>query len=206
MSDARFWDKAARKYAASPVKDMQAYQDTLERARHYLHPDDHLLEVGCGTGTTALILSKNVQRITATDISATMLEIARGKQSDQGIANVDFMQAEITKPLPDAPFDAIFASSILHLVDDLDAALSHLFTQVKAGGYVITKTTCLKDMNVMIPPVIAVMRFFGKAPKVLVFSRSELEKAFSRAGFDVVETGYFGKEPATHFVVARRPE
>jgi ubiquinone/menaquinone biosynthesis C-methylase UbiE len=205
MSDAKFWDKAATKYAASPIKDMQAYEDTLDRARHYLRPEDHLLEVGCGTGTTALNLAPNVRQITATDVSGEMLAFAERKKADQGVSNVTFLQSEIMQPVPVAPFDAIFASSILHLVDDLDAALAHLFAQVKPGGYVISKTACLKNMAFFIPPMVRVMQMIGKAPPVLVFSRDELDQAFRKAGFRLVETGHFGKNRFAHFVVAQRP-
>ncbi|WP_333715010.1 class I SAM-dependent methyltransferase [Yoonia sp.] len=205
MSDAKFWDRAAEKYAASPIKDMQAYQDTLDRARHYLRPGDHLLEVGCGTGTTALKLAPALRHITATDVSGGMLAFGERKKAAQGVGNVTFLQSEIMQPVPGAPFDAIFASSILHLVDDLDAALGHLFAQVKPGGYVISKTACLKNMAVFIPPMIRVMQMIGKAPHVLVFSRDELDQAFRKAGFRLVETGHFGKNRYTHFVVAQRP-
>ena len=205
MSNPVFWDKAAEKYAKSPIKDMKAYEDTLIRARHYLREDDHLLEVGCGTGTTALKLSPFVGRITATDISGEMIGIAKRKQKDAGIGNVTFQTSEIMQPLAEAPFDAVFASSILHLVDDLDATLAHLFAQVKPGGFVITKTACLKNMNRLIPPMVKVMQFFGKAPHVLHFSTDELDAAFRKAGFRVIETGHFGKNRYTHFVVAQRP-
>lgn len=205
MADANFWDKAAKKYAASPIKDMNAYEDTLDRTRHYLHATDHLLEVGCGTGTTALTLSSAVERITATDVSGKMLEIADGKRTAQDISNVTFVQSEITKPLANAPFDAICAFSILHLVDDLPTALTHLRSQLKPGGYVISKTACLRDMNRLIPAMIKVMKFFGKAPHVLLFDAAGLEEQFRKAGFDIVETGYFGKNKSARFVVARRP-
>ena len=206
MTTQTFWDKAATKYAASPIKDMQAYEDTLDRARHYLKPNDHLLEVGCGTGTTALKLAGDVRQITATDISGGMLEFADRKKAEQNVANVTFKRSEIMEPVAGAPFDAVFASSILHLVDDLDATLAHLFQQIKPGGYAITKTACLKNMSFLIPPMIKVMQFFGKAPQVLVFSTDELDQAFRRAGFRVVETGHFGKSRYVHFVVAQKPE
>ena len=205
MSNATFWDKAATKYAASPIKDMQAYEDTLDRARHYLRPEDRLLEVGCGTGTTALKLAKDVAHITATDISGEMLAFGERKKTEQGIDNVTFVRSEITEPVSGAPFDAVFASSILHLVDNLDVTLAHLFQQVKPGGYAITKTACLRNMSMFIPPMIKVMQFFGKAPPVLVFSTDELDQAFRRAGFKVIETGHFGKSRYVHFVVAQRP-
>ena len=45
-TDAQFWDKLARRYAANPIKDMTAYEHTLERAGSYLHAGDKALELG----------------------------------------------------------------------------------------------------------------------------------------------------------------
>jgi ubiquinone/menaquinone biosynthesis C-methylase UbiE len=207
MSTASFWDKTARKYAARPVPDEIAYQDTLARTRSYLKSDDHLLEIGCGTGSTALQLAPSVARITATDISAQMLAIAEGKLADDAPKNIDFLQVAALKPLAAAPFDAICAFSILHLIEgDLSATLVHLKSQVKPGGYVISKTACVGDMNRMIPWVIRVMQMFKKAPYLNVFGAQQLETAFRDAEFEVVETGHFGKNKTAHFIVARRPE
>ena len=50
IEQAKFWDKAATKYAADPIKDMAAYTYTLERTRSYLRDSDTMLEIGCGTG------------------------------------------------------------------------------------------------------------------------------------------------------------
>lgn len=204
MATAAFWDKAAQKYAASPIKDMAAYEATLTRTRAYLSPTDHLLEVGCGTGSTALKLADAVARITATDISGEMLAIAEGKRTTQGVANVTFRKQEITTPFPDTPYDAVCAFSILHLVDDLEETLMHLRDALKPGGYVISKTACLKEMNIAIRMAIPVMRAIGLAPHVLRFSASELERTFERCGFALVETGYFGSNTYARFIVAQK--
>ena len=50
---ARFWDKLADKYSEKPVKDMENYNKTLDCTRKHLFASDSVLEVGCGTGTTA---------------------------------------------------------------------------------------------------------------------------------------------------------
>ena len=42
-------------------------------------PGSHLLEVGCGTGEEALILSQSGYRVVATDVSPAMIETARAK-------------------------------------------------------------------------------------------------------------------------------
>jgi ubiquinone/menaquinone biosynthesis C-methylase UbiE len=205
MGTAAFWDKAAKKYAASPIKDIAAYEETLARTRHYLTAEDHLLEVGCGTGSTAIKLAPFVRRITATDISGNMIVIAQSKITGDGPQNIDFVESEINVAMADAPFDAVCAFSLLHLVDDLDQTLLHLRKQIKPGGYFISKTACLADMNMLIRPMIKVMQMIGKAPHVLVFDAGGLETAISKAGFDVVEAGYFGTNNSARFIVARRP-
>ncbi|KQB96986.1 hypothetical protein AL073_07810 [Loktanella sp. 1ANDIMAR09] len=206
MDKAKFWNKLAHKYAASPVKDMKGYEDTLARARHYLKSDDHLLEVGCGTGTTALTLSKSVAAITAIDVSETMLEIAEGKREKQKVSNVTFIPAEIMTPVAGAPFDAICAFSILHLADGLPETLMHLRDQLKPGGYVISKTVCLKEMNRFMPLLLKLMQAIGKAPHVTMLTAEVLENSFRRTGFEIVEAGYFGTNKFARFVVARKPE
>jgi ubiquinone/menaquinone biosynthesis C-methylase UbiE len=92
---AKFWDKVANKYAATPIKDVQAYERTMDRTRTYLSKKDSVLEVGCGTGSTALLLAGSVNRITASDISSNMIDIARGKAKDQRVANVRFIQSDL---------------------------------------------------------------------------------------------------------------
>lgn len=95
MRDAEeFWDKTAAKYAKSPVKDADSYEQTLERVRAHLAADDTVLEIGCGTGTTALLLADSAKHIIASDISSNMIEIADGKAKEQKVENVAFVHAQ----------------------------------------------------------------------------------------------------------------
>ena len=204
MANATFWDKAAKKYAASKIADMGGYEETLDRTRRLLGPEDHLLEIGCGTGSTALKLAPSVGQLTATDISGEMLAIANEKLRATDLANLHFVQSEATKPIEGGPFDAICAFSLLHLLDDLDAGLAHFHGLLKPGGMLITKTACLRDMSVAMAPLIKVMQWFGKAPYVIIFTAPQLEAAFEKAGFELVETGYHGKTKSTRFIAARR--
>jgi ubiquinone/menaquinone biosynthesis C-methylase UbiE len=204
MANASFWDKAAKKYAASKIADMGGYEETLARTRSFLRPQDHLLEIGCGTGSTALKLAPTVGRMTATDFSGGMLAIAKEKLRQTDLANLSFVQTEATKPIEGAPFDAICAFSLLHLLDDLDAGLAHFHSLLKPGGMLITKTACLRDMSFALPPLIKVMQWIGKAPHVSIFTAPQLEAAFEKAGFELVETGYHGKTKSTRFIAARR--
>ena len=55
--ETQFWDRIAPRYAKSPVRDQAAYEHTLDRVAHYLRPEHQVLELGCGTGTTAVHLA-----------------------------------------------------------------------------------------------------------------------------------------------------
>ena len=68
MSDAAFWDKAAAKYAKDATSDMTAYELTRDRIRKILEPDHRVLEIGCGTGSTALELADRAASYVGTDL------------------------------------------------------------------------------------------------------------------------------------------
>jgi SAM-dependent methyltransferase len=49
-----FWDKRADKYSQRPIADETTYQKKLEITRKYFREDMEVLEIGCGTGSTAI--------------------------------------------------------------------------------------------------------------------------------------------------------
>ncbi len=172
-ADARFWDRIARKYAADPIKDMDGYARTIDRTRHYLRSTDTVLELGCGTGTTALKLAAHVSRMVATDLSGEMIAIAREKAAAQACGNAEFAVATPENTSwPDSSFDAVLAFNLWHLVADRTSALAHVHRVLKPGGLFVSKTPCLAEMNPLIRLAVPVMQFVGKAPYVAIFSAS----------------------------------
>lgn len=206
-ADARFWDRIARKYARSPISDMEGYERTLERTRNWLKTGDVVFEFGCGTGTTALKLAPSVARIVATDISTEMIAVAREKAQAEGCTNVEFLVATPdAAPWGDAGFGAAMGFNILHLVADRDAALRGIHRLLRPGGVFISKTPCISDMGVFIRLLVPLMRTLGQAPYVAFFTAEELEREIEAAGFEIVERGRHasrGKDRRP-FLVARR--
>jgi ubiquinone/menaquinone biosynthesis C-methylase UbiE len=204
--DARFWDRIARKYAADKISDVPGYERTLDRTRHFLRPADTVLELGCGTGTTALTLAPHVSRIVATDVSNEMISIAREKAAAQNCANTDFAIATPhSVSWPEGAFDAVLAFNLLHLLTERASALAQVRRLLKPGGVLITKTPCLSDMNLLIRLAVPLMQMVGKAPHVGFFSAAELEREIEASGFTIVERARHGsgrKDPRI-FLVAR---
>ena len=211
MQDAaKFWNGMAKKYAASPVRDTNAYEYTLERTRTYLSPTDQVLELGCGTGTTALKLAPFVEHIVASDFSAGMIEIANRKLDDNGPENVEFVTADIYgNGLISKHFDVVLAFNVIHLLEDTESAIREMHDRIKPGGFLITKTVCKPGSGTplkfrMLKLMIPVMQWFGKAPFVKFMEIPELEKAIESCGFRIIETGNYPAAPPNHFVVAQK--
>ena len=187
-SDARFWDRTSRHYAASAMADQAGYERSLDRTRAVLRPDSRVLELGCGTGSTALLLAGDVRSYLATDISAAMIAIAGEKHAAKPIPALSFRTATAEALMPEAgQFDTVLGFSYLHLVRDLPATLRQIHALLADDGVFISKTPCVGEMNPLIPMLLLpAMRAIGKAPHASVFRAAELEQQIKAAGFEIV--------------------
>jgi ubiquinone/menaquinone biosynthesis C-methylase UbiE len=206
---ARFWDRIAVKYAADPIADLAGYEATLRRVQGLLSPDQDVLEIGCGTGTTALRLAPFTRRLLATDVSANMIAIAREKLASEPVPQLSFDVADADAAVAgQGGYDVVLAFNVLHLVTDLDRALELAVLALRPGGLLISKTACISEMNPLIPYLaLPLMRAIGKAPHVLCFDAATLQSAIARQGMDIVSVerhGTRGKDFRV-FIVARKP-
>ena len=201
MTDAAFWDKIAPRYAKSPISNPTAYEETLNRTRSYLRDSDHVLELGCGTGSTALKLRGNAQAYTASDISPGMINIARAKD---GAERIDFRVAGTgPEAYGDLAVDAVLAFNLLHLVPDFETTLEQIHNMLPENGLFISKTPAIGE-KWYFRPLVAAMRLIGKAPYVRLMKVDEIDRQIAAAGFRIVETGLYPPSTPSRFVVARK--
>lgn len=205
--DAKFWNDIAEKYAARPVADVAAFERKKAITRELLRSDSHVLEIGCGTGSLALEMARFVSHIDALDISEEMIRIARGKQEASRVTNVTFRLGTLDGAGLDhhAQFDSVWAYSVLHLVPDRQETLRRIFDLLRPGGSFISSNVCLGDDWVPYAPMLAVMRWFGKAPLVRIYGRETIFGELREAGFVDVEERDVGAGRTVAFVVARKP-
>lgn len=187
MNTVAFWDRIAPKYAKDAIADQTGYEATLGRMRHYLQPDHSVVELGCGTGSTALSLAPGVKRYRGTDVSSGMIDIARSKLLTDTPHSLEFDVAPAAD-VPKGPVDAVLALNLLHLLPDLTQVLHNTAQALPKGGLLITKTGLLKDGAWFLGLVIPIMQAIGKAPYVRRMSQLELMAAIKDAGFEEVET------------------
>lgn len=92
-----------------------------------------VVDLGCGTGNVAELLSPLVKRVIAVDASAAMLKAAQKRLEGRG--NVEFVRGEAQRlPLRDASADAVVAFLVLHHVPEIAAALGEMRRVLRRGG------------------------------------------------------------------------
>ncbi len=201
----RFWDRAADRYSRQPVADQATYEKKLEATRKYFKPDMRVLELGCGTGSTAIAHAPYVKHIHAVDFSSNMIEIARRKAAAAGIANVTFEVSSIEQlDAPDQAYDAVLALNVLHLVDDLDAALAKIRKMLKPGGFMADSTVCIGEKMPWFKLIVPLGRAVRLMPLVRVFNVKQFEDQLGRAGF-VIDYRYQPDNRMSVFHISRKP-
>ena len=97
---------------------------------------EHGLEIGSGTGYFSLNLLQLgvIERLTATDISAGMLQRLANTAEDLGL-EVETVETEAEAlPFEDESFDLVFGHAVLHHIPALDRAFAEFRRVLRPGG------------------------------------------------------------------------
>jgi trans-aconitate 2-methyltransferase len=130
------WD--ARSY--DRIADPQARWGLAVLDRLALDGDERVLDAGCGSGRVTEALAERLPRghLVALDQSAAMLDEARRRLARFG-DRVEFVVADLGRPLPVDPVDAILSTATFHWVPDHDALFRHLAAVLRPGGRLVAQ-------------------------------------------------------------------
>lgn len=200
----KFWDGVAKRYSKQAIADVESYSKKLSQTQELMDKDMTVLELGCGTGSTALIHADFVGQVIATDISQEMISIAKSKAESQGVQNVKFIRSSIEEFEPnEKSYDMVLALNLLHLISDREAALDRISSLLKPGGFFISSTVCAADKMWFMRPIVPVMQWFGLAPHVEFLKAEQVSDEIYNAGFEIKESWSHGKANSL-FVIARK--
>lgn len=151
------------------------WQDCIDYANFFIHPDDRVLEIGCANGDHLASL-KGRYRV-GVDFSEKMIDEAQKRHPD-----LKFILADAQDALPPEQFDVIVILNVIGWVEDVEKlfenlhACCHERTRIIIGYY-----------NHLWEPVIRLAETLGlkhKAPRLSWLSRHDIENLLYLAGFE----------------------
>ena len=207
-----FWSLYGR-YAWDDQREPSRVSEPPERIvdivrKRRRHPDEWVLDAGCGTGNYAIALAQAGFCVIGTDFAAGMLAKAQDKVTHDLSRLVSFQRADLNVPLefPEARFDHIISISVLQAVADPLFTLGELHRVLKPGGTLVLSLP-KHDATLFSQPVNALIRYrirhlerrtpgkillvilksfgdrFGNRPR---WTRLQAQQMVSATGFKVV--------------------
>lgn len=96
--------------------------------------NNHVLDLGCGTGYLASVLAELVGpggKVTAVDPDSERIQVAREQYGS--ISNLEFLKGN-GEEFPDGPYDIVFANLAMHWIKDKEAVFHNVFQHLKING------------------------------------------------------------------------
>ena len=137
LKAAATYNAAADRFDAEPL-GFWARHGEAAVSRLSLRPNAWVLDVGCGTGASALPAAAAVGpsgQVVGLDVSENMLACARSKAAALGLRNVHFELADMSASgYGDSTFDALISVFSLFFMPDMIAQASELWRLLRPGG------------------------------------------------------------------------
>jgi ubiquinone/menaquinone biosynthesis C-methylase UbiE len=116
-------------------------REVLDRMVEMADPnaDWRVLDIGTGTGHTALTFAPHVREVVGLDLTEEMLREARKLAQERGVDNVTFHAADVHR-LPrdlEASFDLVTCRRAAHHFSDIDRALAEMVRTLRPAGMLL---------------------------------------------------------------------
>jgi ubiquinone/menaquinone biosynthesis C-methylase UbiE len=136
----RFWDEQAANFDEEPdhgLRDAAVRQAWADLLLPLLPEPRHITDLGCGTGTLAVLLAQAGHDVRGVDLADNMVAAATRKAADAGVT-AEFRQGDAAEPpYADESTDVVLVRHVLWALPDPDAALRRWIKLLRPDGMLI---------------------------------------------------------------------
>ncbi len=131
-------------FRSEALADRHDRQHSLLEATGELgKPPYRVLDLGSGSGVTAVWAARRGWRVTAVDVAAENLAVLRRQLDEESGLSVDIVVDDATRceSVPDAAYDLAYLKDLLEHVEDYAGCLATVYRKLRPGGLVYVATT-----------------------------------------------------------------
>ena len=192
------WDRLAKHYGL--VEFLSEWYLKPFREILWTQASGHILEAGAGTGLNIAFYPAGA-RVTATDLSGTMLRRARERAREQHV-DVTFEEADLCAlPFADGSFDTAVETFVFCSMPDPVACLREMSRVTRAGGRILL----LDHVRIDRPVIGTFMDLLNYASVRLAGEHinHRMDEFVREAGYEILESRRLGLMGIIQFIVAR---
>lgn len=203
-----FWDLVSLKYDKRNRRFEKVYTDTIEKCLPYIHDDQQVLDVACGTGIITLEIAKKSHYTTAVDISSGMLKVIRDKARKWNIENISFIQGDIFTPaLEGRKFDVIMLMNAFHYFRYPENLINRIRSLLNDNGTFFVSMDCLGEnypsRSGFLIKTSRLLSLLHLIPFMKFYKISDVNQLFGRKGFTLIESYILMADPPHYFAIFR---
>lgn len=155
--------------------------------------NEHILDVGCGTGQLAAQIAESGAIVLGTDASADMVANAK-----TAYPNLNFEVVDGTKLPYQENFDAIFSNATFHWIENQNALVEGLLRSLKTGGRLVAEFGGKGNVKSITDAIKSAAEQLGFADRVLTDfwffpSVSSYSSLLELKGFEVEQIWLFDR-------------
>lgn len=160
-------------------------------ARLGIEPGMHLLDLGCGDGTTALPAARRGAYVLGVDIAANLVAAGNARAAEAGLSNARFRQGDATNlaGINDDSFDLVVSIFGAMFAPDPYAAAREMVRVTRPGGKIVMGNWIPGDPT-LVAQILKISSAFSPAPPpgfvspMLWGNEAEVRSRFVAAGID----------------------
>ena len=205
----QYWEDRAYRFAEN--QRSITGEDTEDCIDNWLsgkfQGNEHILDLGCGTGRYTGIIASMAGSVIAADRSPSMLEQARTVSENWKNITAQ-MEDCYTTSFSDELFDCVFLGNLLHIVAEPEKVMLEVFRIIRPGGSVIAVDYTGQGMRLAatLKMIIRYLRVWGLPPGTSQrLGTEELTALAESAGFQVRESILVGKDTKAACLEAQKP-